>query len=146
MSEVSHAFETNPAELVEIVGHCVLYLNAMRRKAFEIMSQPLGMQTAEAHSVIAYISFKHNDSLWILRNFVVDMAVILRCRLSRNPFHFVGFFTFLTRKNGHDKKEDRSCNDPDCSQGDLYRTIGDTLGNRKAKQSAKNESHNINRN
>jgi hypothetical protein len=118
----------------------------MRGQAFDVMSQLFGLQTAKAHSIVAYISLKHNDGLWIRRIYVrpINLHVILCCRLSREPFHFIGFFTFLTCEDGHDKKEDRPCNDPDYLKSNLYGTILDTLGNRKTKQSAKNKSDNIN--
>ena len=89
MREVSYAFETKGADLVEVVDYRVLYLNGMRGQAFDVMSQLFGLQTAKAHSIIAYISLKYNDSLWIWPVYVVliDLHVVLRCWLSGEPLH-----------------------------------------------------------
>jgi hypothetical protein len=135
MREVSYAFETKGAESVEVVDYRVLHLDGMRGQAFDVMSQLFGLQTAIAHSIVGSISSKYNDSLWIWRVYVVliDLQIKLRRGLSREPFHFIGFFAFLTRKSGYDKKEQRSCSDTDYLKCNLYGTIRDTLGNRKTK-------------
>lgn len=96
--EVSYAFETKGAELVEVVDYRVLHLNGTRGLAFDVMGQLFGLRTAKAHSIVAYVSFKYNDSLWIRRVNVapIDLHIKLRCGLSREPFHFIALFAFLT--------------------------------------------------
>jgi len=97
MGEVSYAFESKGAKSVEVIDYRVLYLDGVRGQIFKVMSQLFRIQIAKTHTVMGYISSEHNDSLriWRVDVALINLHVILFCRLPREPFHFVGLFTFL---------------------------------------------------